>query len=116
MLLVKNGGEVMNGFKSGLAAAFLMIAAASPSAALTSAEVLNAIDVRVDEISVQIAGLEVDLGAAPTQAAAAAIRSQIQILTVRQAQLINAKDVVPNYNEQALFQFVTHHDLDVSPA
>lgn len=101
--------------KSGLLAAMLAIAAASPAAALTNAEVLDAMDVRIAELFGQITELQDEL-ATVTDPAAAAIRRNIQMLNVRRGQLISLKRVVPRYDERRLIDLVTHYDLDVSPA
>lgn len=99
-----------------LVAAMMAAAAALPAAALTSAEVIDAMDVRIGQLSGQISVLQAQYQAETDPVLAAALRRNIQILNVRRGQLISLKRIAPRYNERLLERLVTHYNLDVSPS
>lgn len=102
-------------FKTHMLAAAIVAATALPAAAVTSFEVMSAIDSRVTEISADISSLSADLqNPALTRPEYNQIRQEIQILSVRRNQLLSMRRVVPRFNERALVQLITRFDLDVS--
>lgn len=98
-----------------VAAAFVVLSIA-PAAAVTNAEVLDAMNVRVGEISQQMNVLQSRIATAPSAADRAFLLRELQVLNVRRGQLISLTRVVPRYNERFLIRIVTFFDLDVSLA
>jgi hypothetical protein len=101
--------------KSMILAAALATAFAAPAAALTSAEVLDAMQDRVVELRSEIGDLRGQLRGA-TGAERGRLRAEIRMLTARQRQLVTLQRIVPRYPERRLERLVAYYGLDVSPA
>lgn len=106
----------MKALKTSLVAALMLVSAALPAAAITSTEVLTAMNTRVNEISQEMAQVRIEIGNASTPLERALLTRELQMLNARRAQLIALSRVVPRYNERFLIKLVTHFDLDVSLA
>lgn len=102
--------------KNGLIAAMFALAAAAPASALTTSEVLDAMNTRVGEISQEMTIVRSQISSAGSAAERSALIRELRMLNVRRAQLISLSRIVPRYSEVYLERIVTYFDLDVSPA
>jgi hypothetical protein len=105
----------MKTLKSAVVAGMLLAATAAPSAALTSKEVLGAMDTRASEISVQINDLRNRLPTA-SRFEARVLSREIRSLNIRRSQLRSLARIVPRYNKAYLLRIATFFNLDVSLA
>jgi len=106
----------MNKFKTSFVAAGLLLATALPSSAVTSGEVISAMNSRIGEISSQISNLQGQIRNASSAADRVFLMRQVRVLNVRRGQLRSLSRIVPRYNERFLTRIVTHFNLDVSLA
>lgn len=107
---------MMKTLRTSLVAAALLASTSLPSAALTNAEVLDAMNARIGELSQQITDLQAQIDAGGTPAEIEALTTEQQMLNVRRGQLRSLIRVVPRYDERFLQRIVTFYDLDVSAA
>lgn len=104
-------------FKKTLIAAALggsLMLSAGPSAALTSSEVLSAMNDRIAELAVEIADLQSSLAGA-SGAEQQAILMEIRVLGTRSMQLRSISRIIPRLPEARLAQYVNYFQLEVSP-
>lgn len=110
----------MKTFKSSLVAAALMAFVAMPSTALTNEELVESLNMRIDEISVQISALQTQIDRGGPARQLLLLRSQQQALNVRRGQLVALLRVIPSIpaetSEQVQDTIVTFQDEDVSPS
>ena len=106
----------MKSIKKILMAAAFVASSTLPSVAITNAEVLDAMNLRIAEISQQMAAVQLEISAATNPADQAVLLRELQVLNVRRGQLRSLSRIVPRYNERFLVRIVTHFDLDVSVA
>lgn len=108
--------DIMNLVKKSLIATAFLVSTAVPAAAITSSDVLDAMNARVGELSQQINELQLQIASATNPADRAFFTRQSRVLFVRRGQLISLSRIVPRYNERFLTRIVTFFDLDVSLA
>ncbi|MFK7880685.1 MAG: hypothetical protein AB8B75_13050 [Roseobacter sp.] len=99
-------------------AAALLTMASVPASAMANEELVASLNMRIDEISVQISDLQTLIDAGGPARQLAVFRSQQQSLNVRRGQLVALLRVIPSVpveNEQLQEDIVTFQDEDVSP-